>query len=162
MAHGNLDDKAELIFKLYDFDRSMSISKDELTILMTNALTAMKAMEGKPAPSMQEIQKKTNEFFVGADTNNDQQISLKEFKTYIKKDKQILECLCSFGLAKRDDMGKNYAASENDVPHLDDDLDAECNPVGRAKVSEDVVQNDDDDDDEGNDFFAMADVGEAD
>lgn len=56
MSHGSLDEKAELIFKLYDFDKSLSISKDELTILMTNAISALKSMEGKGAPTMEEIQ----------------------------------------------------------------------------------------------------------
>ena len=46
LSHATLDEKAELIFNLYDFDRSMSISKDELTVLMTNVLTALKSMEG--------------------------------------------------------------------------------------------------------------------
>lgn len=34
MSHATLDEKAELIFNLYDFDRSQSISKEELTVLM--------------------------------------------------------------------------------------------------------------------------------
>jgi Ca2+-binding EF-hand superfamily protein len=46
LSHGTLDEKAELIFTLYDFDHSQSISKDELTVLMTNVLSALKLMEG--------------------------------------------------------------------------------------------------------------------
>jgi len=34
---------------------------------MTNALTALKNMEGKPAPTISEIELKTNEFFEQAD-----------------------------------------------------------------------------------------------
>lgn len=101
MSHGTLDEKAELIFNLYDFDRSQSISRDELTVMMTNALAALKSMEGKPAPSIAEVEKKTTEFFVASDTDKNNVISLKEFKTYLKKDKQILEVLTSFGVAKR-------------------------------------------------------------
>ena len=87
MSHANLDDKAELIFNLYDFDRSQSISKDELTVLMANVMASLKSMEGKKPPPIQEIEEKTDELFAKADTNKDQQISLKEFKTYIKSDK---------------------------------------------------------------------------
>lgn len=87
MSHATLVEKAELIFNLYDFDRSQSISKDELTVLMTNALTAMKSMEGKKAPTITEIEQKTNEFFKAADDDGNGVITLKEFKSYIKKDK---------------------------------------------------------------------------
>lgn len=44
LSNSNLDEKAELIFDLYDFDGSKYISWDELVILMTNALTALNNM----------------------------------------------------------------------------------------------------------------------
>ena len=136
LSHATLDEKAELIFNLYDFDRSQTISKDELTILMTNALAAMKAMEGKTAPSVAEIERKTNEFFVAADINQDNVISLKEFKRYIRKDKQVLEVLCSFGVAKSEDLGTDFGTGGGGVPELDSDLDEECNPGGRLTKDE--------------------------
>jgi hypothetical protein len=134
MSHATLDEKAELIFNLYDFDRSQSISKEELTVLMANTLAALKSMEGKKPPSIQEIEQKTNEFFKESDLNCDNIISLKEFKSYIKKDKQILEVLVSFGVAKSEDLGTDFGAGE-DVPDVDSDLDEECHPKG--------LQNDD-------------------
>lgn len=76
LSHSSLDEKAELIFNLYDFDRSKQISKDELTVLMTNVMSSLKSMEGKPAPTIAEVEKKTNELFASADTNKDNQISL--------------------------------------------------------------------------------------
>lgn len=45
MSHATLEEKAELIFNLYDFDGNKYISRDELVILMTNVLAAMKAMQ---------------------------------------------------------------------------------------------------------------------
>jgi Ca2+-binding EF-hand superfamily protein len=56
MSHATLNEKAELIFNLYDFDRSQCISKDELTVLMTNVLSSLKNMEGKSAPTIAEIE----------------------------------------------------------------------------------------------------------
>ena len=100
MSHATLNEKAELIFNLYDFDRSQCISKDELTVLMTNALAALKNMEGKPAPTVAEIEQKTKQFFKDADQDGDNQISLREFKSYVKRDKQVLEVLTSFGIAQ--------------------------------------------------------------
>ena len=130
MSHGTLDEKAELIFNLYDFDKSQSISKDELTVLMTNALTALKSMERKPAPTIAEIEKKTNMFFESADANRDNTISMREFKSYIKKDKQILEVLTSYAIAKKSDLGTDFGCGGSTVPDVDSDLDEECNPYG--------------------------------
>lgn len=59
-------------------------------------------------------------------------ISLKEFKSYIKKDKQILEVLTSFGVAKSEDLGTDFGAG-GEVPDIDSDLEEECNPSGLAK-----------------------------
>ena len=87
LSHSTLDEKAELIFSLYDFDGSKYISRDELVILMTNALSSLNAMSKKPPPSIEEIEKKTDEFFQKADTNQDKKITLREFKRYITKDK---------------------------------------------------------------------------
>ena len=72
---------------MYDFDGSKYISRDELVILMTNALTSLKSIQKLPPPSIQDIEKKTDEFFRLADTDGDKKITLKEFKTYISKDK---------------------------------------------------------------------------
>lgn len=128
MSHATLTEKAELIFNLYDFDRSQSISKDELTVLMTNALTAMKFLEGKKAPSITEIEQKTNEFFKAADDDANGVITLKEFKSYIKKDKQILEVLTSYGVAKSEDLGMDFGNGAGSVPDVDSDLELECKP----------------------------------
>ena len=133
LSHATLDEKAELIFNLYDFDRSMSISKDELTVLMTNVLTALKSMEkGKNSTpvTIDMIEKKTNEFFKAADTDGDKNISLREFKTYIKKDPQILSILTSFGVAKSEDLGTDFGNGEGGVPAIDEDLEGEINPKG--------------------------------
>ncbi len=63
MARGSLNEKAELVFNLYDFDRSKTISRDELTVLMTNCFTALKYLEEKKAPTVSDIELKTNELF---------------------------------------------------------------------------------------------------
>jgi len=57
-------------------------------------------------------------------------ITLKEFKTYIKTDKQILEILLSSNVATREDLGKDYGSGQTAVPATDPDLDEELNPKG--------------------------------
>ena len=69
LATGSLDERAELIFKLYDFNRSDSISKDELTILLTNALTSINNMLGIAKPDILLIEELTADFFEKGDTN---------------------------------------------------------------------------------------------
>jgi hypothetical protein len=97
---------------------------------MTNALTALKHMERKPAPTIAEIEQKTNEFFASADEDKNNQISLREFKSFMKKDKQILEVLTSFGVASREDLGTDFGSGIGSVPDIDSDLEEECNPKG--------------------------------
>lgn len=154
MSHATLDEKAELIFNLYDFDRSQSISKDELTVLMANTMASLKGMEGNGnAPTINEIEQKTNQLFAKADVDRNNQISLKEFKNYIKKDQEILKVLMSFGVAQSEDLGTDFGNS--DVPAIDEDLDSEINPKGlvctekRQRVKE-------------GDEFAMDDLAEGD
>jgi Ca2+-binding EF-hand superfamily protein len=52
LSHSTLEEKAELIFNLYDFDGSKYISEDELVILLTNSLTAINNMQKKPPPTI--------------------------------------------------------------------------------------------------------------
>lgn len=63
LSNANLEEKSELIFDLYDFDGSKYISRDELVILMTNALTALNKMDKKKPPTLVEIENKVDELF---------------------------------------------------------------------------------------------------
>ncbi len=56
-----------MLFSLYDYDGNKYLSQDELVILMTNVLAAMNCIKKLPPPSIQEIEKKTEEFFARAD-----------------------------------------------------------------------------------------------
>ncbi len=38
---------------------------------MANTIASLKSMEGKPAPTINEIEQKTNELFTKADSNKD-------------------------------------------------------------------------------------------
>lgn len=75
---------------MYDFDKSKYISRDELTILMTNSLTALRALEKGPAPSVEEIEAKTEAFFKKSDTDGNERITLDEFTSFVKKDKDVI------------------------------------------------------------------------
>ena len=65
LSNSNLDEKAELIFDLYDFDGSQYISRDELVILMTNALSALNAMSKQKPPTVNEIELRLEQYDAG-------------------------------------------------------------------------------------------------
>ena len=52
---------------------------------------------------------------------------MREFKTYIKKDKAILECLFNFNVARKEDVGTDFGG-DGGVPIHDEDLENEINP----------------------------------
>jgi hypothetical protein len=95
---------------------------------MTNALSALKSMQKQPPPTIQDIEKKTDEFFKKADTDSDKKITLKEFKAYITQDKEILEILLNANVARKEDLGMDFGPGTGSAPDVDPDLENECNP----------------------------------
>lgn len=69
-------------------------------------------MKKLPPPKIQDIETKTDDFFKKADTDSDKKITLKEFKDYITKDKEILEVLLSANVAKREDLGTDFGPGD--------------------------------------------------
>lgn len=126
LSHSTLDEKAEILFDFYDFDKSKYITRDELVILITNTLTSLNSMAKKDPPKIKEIEKETDEFFTAADLNNDNKITLKEFKSYLKKNPTILNILMNFNIAKIEDLGTDFGGG--DIPECDSDLENEINP----------------------------------
>ena len=123
LCHGTLEEKAELIFDLYDFDQSKYISRDELTILMKNSLTALRSLEGAGPPSLTEIVQKANDVFTKADQDDNERITLDEFKSFLRTDPVASQCLMRYGVAKAEDLGMNFGDEKN--PLYDEDLEAE-------------------------------------
>jgi hypothetical protein len=126
LSSSSLDEKADLLFDFYDFDKSKYITRDELVILLTNALSSLNALGKKAPPKIKEIEKETDIFFAAADLNSDNKITLKEFKSYLKKDPTVLNILMSFNIAKKEDLGTDFGGG--DLPEVDSDLEREINP----------------------------------
>ena len=63
LGHGTLEERCQLVFNLYDFDKSKYISKDELTILMTNACSAMLSLAHMKDSSKQSLEEGVLIFF---------------------------------------------------------------------------------------------------
>jgi microtubule-associated protein-like 6 len=124
LSSSKLEEKAEIIFNMYDFDRSHNISKDEFVVLLKTCMASVNNMAGKPSPTLKEMEIKATEVLNRWDTNKDGQISLKEFKSFVTKDPDILKMLVNYGLATKDDFRPDFGGS-GDIPDCDSDLEDE-------------------------------------
>lgn len=99
------------------------------------------------------------------DANNDKKITLREFKSFVKKDKQILEILLGQGVAKGEDMGTDFGSGQG-APDCDSDLENEVNPKElKRSAKKDAVKEGVDfkvKENEDGDMFAEEEMGEGD
>lgn len=100
------------------------ITRDELVILLKTTLTSLNAMCKKQAPTLKEVQTKTDEILDKWDTNKDGAISLNEFQSFISKDPDILRTLRNYGLVISEDLRMDFGGDE-DYPECDSDLENE-------------------------------------
>lgn len=135
MSDSTFEEKAQLLFGLYDTNLSTTLDLDELTILMKNALTSLMILENRQAPNMNEIDRRTRLFFETADEDRNNLVSFKEFKTFLKKEPFILEFILKFGVAKHGEIGSDFGSSNTQLPTIDEDLDAECKPKGLERTA---------------------------
>ena len=84
-------------------------------------------MTKQPAPTIEELEKKTDEVMRSADVNNDKKISLQEFISYLTKDKDMLSVLNSYGVLSKDDLRPDFGGAEEgkELPDCDSDLENE-------------------------------------
>ena len=127
LSHGSLNDKAEIICGLYDFDKSRLISKDELVVLIKTTMTSLNAMTSQQEISISFAEKKTSEILQKYDTNKDGEISLKEFQSFVSKDPEILRYLYNYGVICKDDLRPDFGGSQGEIPDADSDLENEIN-----------------------------------
>ena len=60
LSRGTLDERAALLFALYDFDESGIVTQDEFTALVFNVWTALLAMEKKERPTLNDVEFKVS------------------------------------------------------------------------------------------------------
>ena len=65
-------------------------------------------MAKETPPTIEEIEKKVDEVMKSADVNNDKKISLPEFISYAKKNKEVLSMLNCYGCISKDDLRQDF------------------------------------------------------
>eukprot|EP00831_Metopus_contortus_P052040 TRINITY_DN4369_c0_g1_i3.p1 TRINITY_DN4369_c0_g1~~TRINITY_DN4369_c0_g1_i3.p1 ORF type:complete len:218 (-),score=52.77 TRINITY_DN4369_c0_g1_i3:136-789(-) len=125
ISQATLEEKAEMIFGLYDFDGNKFITKDELVIMLMSALAALRHMsEGTPPPT-EDVESVAYSVMKSSDANNDKRISMYEFLSYITKNKDFLTFLKKFSLISKDDLRMNFGGEKEEIPDCDSDLERE-------------------------------------
>jgi len=155
LSQSSLRDKAEIIFNLYDFDKTQVITRDEMVILLKTTLTSLNAMCKLPPPTLQEVQLKTDEILQKWDTNKDGSISLQEFQSFVSKDPDILRTLFNYGLITTEDLRLDFGGND-EFPECDSDLENEVQLLEnerderRERIKNGIDHNikEDDDDEE--------------
>ena len=104
---------------------------------MTNSLTALRAMTNQDAPTIEEIEKKTEEFFLKSDLDGNERVTLDEFTTFVRSDKDVLKCLLGYGIAKAEDLGVDLSdGRDKNEGYYDIDLESELQAVRLSKDAE--------------------------
>ncbi|CAK72848.1 unnamed protein product (macronuclear) [Paramecium tetraurelia] len=126
MHHIYSQEKANVIFSLYDFDHNKTITRNELIMLIKTTLTALGAMSQKGECTIQEAERIADDLLRKYDTNKDESISFNEFQSLLSKDQDVLKMLLSYGLCSLEDLRQDFGGSEQgDVPYPDSDLEQE-------------------------------------
>uniref|UniRef100_A0A915LNA9 EF-hand domain-containing protein n=1 Tax=Meloidogyne javanica TaxID=6303 RepID=A0A915LNA9_MELJA len=98
-SRGNLDEKLQWAFKLYDLDGDGFISRQE----MESIISSINRMVGDSVRLSDEDnspEKRVERIFAMMDKNNDEQLTLEEFKEGAKADPSIVHALSLYeGLA---------------------------------------------------------------
>jgi len=98
------------------------------------------SLENKKAPNMKEIELRTRDFFNRADEDRNNVISFKEFKSYLRKEKFVVEAILKFGVADPTELGNDFGTGTSGIPEIHEDLDAECNPTHQLTKRQQAVR----------------------
>ena len=148
LIYSSIDLKSEFIFKLYDFDSNNYLTKDELINLVTTLFSYKK----EPLVST-KIEQKANEILKEADLDLDKKLSLREFKSYININRNILDFLNGYlplvGEKENEEMEESEQTEkseektekkeeENTQSNVDDDYSEESLNIGDEGIDPDL------------------------
>lgn len=135
ISEASLEMKADILFELYDFDHSQSLSFDELIIMLRTAMNALCYMTNNQPITMEELEDHTTRVFAKIDTNSDNSISLNEWVSFITRDVEVVNFLEAVQLITLEDKRPNWGSE--DSPEMDSDLENETN---RRELTRSAIQ----------------------
>lgn len=138
ISEASLETKAEILFDLYDFDHSQTLTFDELIIMLRTSMNALCYMTDNKPISMEDLESRTTRIFAKIDTNSDSSISLSEWISFITRDVEVVQFLAAAQVITHEDKRPNF--STDDQPEMDSDLENETNrrELNRSAVAERV------------------------
>ena len=104
---------------------------------MTNSLTSLRAMTNQETPTIEEVEKKTDEFFQKSDLDGNERVTIDEFTNFVRSDKDVLKALLGYGIAKVEDLGIDLSDGQNKTEGFyDKDLENELQVEKMSKGAE--------------------------
>ena len=123
VVHSSMDLRSEFLFKLYDFNSTNFLTRDDIVHLVR----AMTLAKGKSVVSS-EVESKTDTIINDADLDQDKKLSLKEFQSYAAKNREIFAVLEPYGKLLNSDPimsskggKKNVESDEEDEEENDEE-----------------------------------------
>jgi microtubule-associated protein-like 6 len=123
LSEASLKAKAQILFDLYDFDHSKSLTFDELVIMSRAAVNALSHMTNSSPISTDDLVAHCQKLFEKIDTNKDKNISLSEWKSFVTRDVELVKTLERLQLITAEDKRPNFGPEDD--PGMDSDFENE-------------------------------------
>ena len=123
ISEASLKLKADILFELYDFDHSKSITFDELIIMLRTAVNSLCYMTGSNPWPIEKLIEHAETLFQKIDTNKDKNISIAEWKSFVTRDVEFVKILERLELITAEDKRPNFGAEDD--PGMDSDFENE-------------------------------------
>ena len=137
LSEASLKAKAQMFFELFDFDHSLSISREEFFILANTVLQALAVMTSAEGMSAEEVKAEVEQTFRKVDASGDQCVSQAEFISFVTKSSQMVRLLGHLHLVQSEDVRPNFGTEDN--PEVDSDLESEATrDYSRSDLSESI------------------------
>ena len=124
ISETTLEEKAKTLFDFYDFEHKLSISLDELLIMLRLATSSLCSLAGCEPSAPQETDDRAREVLAQVFLQRKGLVSFPEFLSYLNKDHLALEVLWRLHLVSDDDLATDFGGEETHAadPELEEEM----------------------------------------